>query len=243
MNKIIYAGWTSFNGEWQTGRCYEIIIPQVHGKVLANGGEVRFRAGQTVILPPYVKRAFKPEGRHLHVKIEQALLPFKEVTVISDDGAQGIAHAAKQAAEYFSSGCNKKELVISALGDLLTAYAVAFSTRSDYSPVVEMIKADLMKNVSDAFYTPENFLKSLPLNYDYARKLFKKETGVTPHGYLLQQRMQLAAGLLSGGKTNKYSRFSVSQVAEACGFAEPLYFSRVFKKYYGISPSEYGKNC
>ncbi|MDE7087024.1 MAG: AraC family transcriptional regulator, partial [Clostridia bacterium] len=31
----------------------------------------------------------------------------------------------------------------------------------------------------------------------------------------------------------------VSQVAEACGFAEPLYFSRVFKKHFGVAPNDF----
>ncbi len=44
------------------------------------------------------------------------------------------------------------------------------------------------------------------------------------------------------GVTNRYSHYSVTQIAEACGFAEPLYFSRVFKKYYGVAPSYYLKN-
>ncbi len=229
-----------FSEEWKTEKVYEIIIPQVHGKVLLDGGELFYRAGDAVIVPPCVRYCFTPEGRHLHVKIEQALLPLKEAAVIGDDGAGGIEHAARQAAFYTSSDCMKKELILSALGDLLTAYVAAFSARRGYSPVVEMIKADILKNLSDSLYTPEKFLKSLPLNYDYARKLFKKETGLTPRDFLLRQRMQLAAGLLSGGKTNKYGKFSVSQVAEACGYSEPLYFFRVFKKYYGVSPGKYG---
>ena len=81
----------------------------------------------------------------------------------------------------------------------------------------------------------------MPLNSDYVRKLFKKETGLTPHAYLLKERMELASSLISGNITNRYSNYTVSQIAESCGFAEPLYFSRVFKKYFGTPPSEYLK--
>ena len=61
------------------------------------------------------------------------------------------------------------------------------------------------------------------------------------HEYLISARMQLAARLILSGMSNQYSRYSVTQMAEMCGFAEPLYFSRVFKKYFGTPPSEYGK--
>ena len=81
----------------------------------------------------------------------------------------------------------------------------------------------------------------MPLNYDYVRKLFKKETGVTPHEYLVNSRMDLAKNIILSGISNQYSNYTVSQIAEMCGFAEPLYFSRVFKKRFGVSPSEYGK--
>jgi AraC-like DNA-binding protein len=39
--------------------------------------------------------------------------------------------------------------------------------------------------------------------------------------------------------SNRYSEYTVSQIAEACGYSDPLYFSRVFKKYFGVAPSEY----
>ena len=84
-------------------------------------------------------------------------------------------------------------------------------------------------------------MKKFPLNYDYLRRLFKKEVGVSPREYLLNGRMELARGIILGGLSIRYSDYTVSQLAEACGFADPLYFSRVFKKYFGVSPSEYGK--
>ncbi len=81
----------------------------------------------------------------------------------------------------------------------------------------------------------------MPLNYDYMRKLFKKEVGATPHEYLLGLRMRRAQTLISSGVSSGYGVLTVAQIAESCGFAEPLYFSRVFKKYFGVSPSLYGK--
>ena len=48
-------------------------------------------------------------------------------------------------------------------------------------------------------------------------------------------RLQRAADMLlsGGGKT------SVSEIARMCGFRDPLYFSRMFKKRYQVSPSRY----
>jgi AraC-like DNA-binding protein len=51
--------------------------------------------------------------------------------------------------------------------------------------------------------------------------------------------MQLAKELILSGMSNQYSNYTISQLAEACGFSEPLYFSRVFKANFGISPALY----
>jgi AraC-like DNA-binding protein len=107
------------------------------------------------------------------------------------------------------------------------------------SPIVEKVTYEIEKHISDTTFSLEDYLRSLPLNYDYIRKLFKSETGITPHDYLIQRKMSLAASILQSGISNTYSEYSISQVAESCGYADPLYFSRVFKKYYGVSPSEY----
>ena len=104
--------------------------------------------------------------------------------------------------------------------------------------MVVTVRDEIKKNISTPSFSLEDSIKKLPLNYDYVRKLFKKETGATPHEYLTDCRMQLARELISSGIGNRYSNYSVGQIAEACGFSEPLYFSRVFKKYYGFSPSE-----
>ena len=103
------------------------------------------------------------------------------------------------------------------------------------------VKAEIDKYLTDCSFCLDDAIKKMPLNSDYVRKLFKKETGLTPHAYLLKERMELASSLISGNITNRYSNYTVSQIAESCGFAEPLYFSRVFKKYFGTPPSEYSK--
>lgn len=64
---------------------------------------------------------------------------------------------------------------------------------------------------------------------------FKATVGQTPMQYILNMRIVKAKELLEKGGQN------VSQVASAVGYDNPLYFSRVFKKYVGVSPSEYKK--
>ena len=221
MNKIIYARRESINGKITAKNC-ELLVPD---------------SGGTVIIPPL--KSYDVDFDGIRIIFDNALLPFKEARTVPDNDGE-IAYAARQALKYFESDAAKTDLVAAALGNLLTGYVAAFCAESGFSPAVELVLSEIAKGVSDCAFTVKSCLKKLPLSSDYVRKLFKKEVGVSPTDYLLKERMSLAQQLISGGVTNRFSSYTVSQIAEACGFSEPLYFSRVFKKYFGVSPSEYG---
>ena len=65
---------------------------------------------------------------------------------------------------------------------------------------------------------------------------FKQYTGVTPLQYILNKRIYNAEALLQN------SQYNVTEIAYIVGYDNPLYFSRIFKKIKGLSPSEYRKN-
>lgn len=68
----------------------------------------------------------------------------------------------------------------------------------------------------------------------YLRRIFKKHQGVSPAGYVIRQRLQMAQQLLLSEEKQ-----TVAEVAAQVGYRDPLYFSRLFKKQLGMSPTEY----
>ncbi len=66
-------------------------------------------------------------------------------------------------------------------------------------------------------------------------RLFEQEQGLSPNRYLMNYRLEQAKKMLAMGAT-------VKSTAASCGFADVFYFSRAFKKYQGIAPSEYRKD-
>ncbi len=80
-------------------------------------------------------------------------------------------------------------------------------------------------------------LKQLAGIFLYSQKyvsfLFKKLTNVGFNDYLNHLRIQHALSLINNKVT------SISQISELCGFSDPLYFSKVFKKKMGVSPTVY----
>ena len=65
----------------------------------------------------------------------------------------------------------------------------------------------------------------------YFRRLFLAKYGVSPKEYIINLRINYAKQLLKSGE------FSVSRVAELCGYPEPCHFSREFSRIVGASPS------
>lgn len=235
LNGIVYAGG---DVRIASNKNFEIVLPDGDCLITADGVETRVRAGQAIIIPPLQTFTLSVSAG-TRVSVEQALLPVKGVTVADDDGS--IAYALREAVKYFNCDNPKRDLVLSALGSLIVGYVNVFVSAEKYSPVVRAVADAIEKNLSSSAFSLDGFMKKFPLNYDYLRRLFKKEVGVSPREFLLNGRMELARGIILGGLSNRYSEYTVSQLAEACGFADPLYFSRVFKKYFGVSPSEYGK--
>lgn len=68
-------------------------------------------------------------------------------------------------------------------------------------------------------------------------RAFKRSTGMTPSGYLSSLRVEKAKELLTSPDPGR----TLKQVARSVGFQDELYFSRVFKKNEGVSPSLYRK--
>lgn len=79
----------------------------------------------------------------------------------------------------------------------------------------------------------EELAKKYGASVEWFIKTFSDYTGFTPKQYISEIRLNHAKELL------EFADYNISEIAQACGFENPLYFSRYFKKKYHISPSEY----
>ena len=97
----------------------------------------------------------------------------------------------------------------------------------------------IIANYADVDFALDEAIRKMPFHYDYLRKLFKKEMGLTPLEYMTQLRMKKAEMMLTAMWRGDYT---IAEIGELCGFEDSLYFSRVFKKHFGCSPSAFAKN-
>lgn len=98
------------------------------------------------------------------------------------------------------------------------------------------IDAYIHKNYNKKITVPV-LCQSLLINTTYFYSYFKKHKNCTFTAYLTDYRIKIAKQLLQS--TNQ----SVSAIAEAVGFSDCFYFTKVFKSLCGVTPSNYKTNC
>ncbi len=81
--------------------------------------------------------------------------------------------------------------------------------------------------------TMEELADYVCLSEKHLCRLFRREYGVPPQKYLLKLRMEKAAEML------KTTDFSVKSIALSVGYPSQLSFSEMFRRFWGISPSDY----
>lgn len=82
-------------------------------------------------------------------------------------------------------------------------------------------------------FSLEEVARASGLSVSRLSHLFKEETGATVRGFVESLRLQHAEQLL------RVTSLSVAEVAFACGFEDPFYFSNRFRRQTGVSPREY----
>lgn len=76
---------------------------------------------------------------------------------------------------------------------------------------------------------------TMGISYPHFRRIFRENNGTSPLNYLIKWRLKEAASLLLD------SEDQISTIAEKCGMPDKFYFSRLFKKYYSLSPLNFRK--
>ncbi|MEE0954646.1 MAG: response regulator [Eubacterium sp.] len=121
----------------------------------------------------------------------------------------------------------------SCLVRLLDGY---FEELNNYVPEnssVYLIKSYIHSHYNDPMLSTKEISEYASLSASYACSVFKNETGQTLNQYLTEYRMEKAKDLLADPRNN------VSEVAGKVGYNDSNYFGKAFKKYAGLSPSEF----
>jgi two-component system response regulator YesN len=122
---------------------------------------------------------------------------------------------------------------------LIEAYLTAVCERirekrtGKVANLVERVRAVIDQGYSDGGLTVADIGKAVYLTPTYVSLLFKQETGQTINEYLTQVRVDKAKELLRDPQYKFYD------ICHAIGYTDPSYFTKLFKKATGVTPSVY----
>lgn len=102
----------------------------------------------------------------------------------------------------------------------------------NHNNVVDAIIAFLNENLDKSFKS-EDIAEKFNYSSSYLFNLFKKRTGYSLMHFFNLKKIQKACEYL------KYTDLSIKEISYNMSFQDPLYFSRTFKKYIGVSPRVY----
>lgn len=132
--------------------------------------------------------------------------------------------------------CYLKELLIRLLRVQKLEYIIHKADTEMKHTIESDIVADVMqyvKNNLEKKLTVSQIAKTIPISSNYLSTLFRKNTGKHLVEYIAAEKMKKAKEYMREGK------YTFTQISDMLGFNSIHYFSKLFKKQFGITPSEY----
>ena len=209
------------------------------GHLATTNGEVPFRPGSIIIVPPKTVHGSVSQDGFVNISVGGAfhhLFLLDKISVQQDNAA---GEGGRLARLIFDNRHTDTEY----LSALCHAYALFLMQNARCENRLAQAVREIMEQAARNFFDP-HFSMTASLNQsgyaeDYIRAEFKKATALSPVDFLTDLRITHARRLFEiYGDT-----LSVAEAAEACGFDDPVYFSKRFKQFTGISPAEYKKQA
>ncbi|AHC15742.1 response regulator transcription factor [Salinispira pacifica] len=107
-----------------------------------------------------------------------------------------------------------------------------YSRKMDSNPLIRQVLLYIDENFQRQFSLEEAALHC-NVSPQHLSRSFSSHMGISFVDYLTQMRVQEGIRLMKQGKQN------ISEVARLCGYSDPNYFSRIFKKVHGSTPSAF----
>lgn len=135
-------------------------------------------------------------------------------------------------------------ITVSCLSHLLKIFTLLIKERQQTSRhlmskaeyTIRPIAQYIEQNFYDSSLSLEIIAEHFHINASYLSRLFKKVMNIPPTKYIIELRMHKAFAML------KTQAFNITEISQTIGYSSPFYFSKEFKRYCGITPSEYQKS-
>ena len=219
--------------------CWEIMYYlSGEGHLETEGERIEFHPGSIIIVPPDILHGSVSKDGFVNISIGENfnnLFQFNEIVAVEDNASKDGERLSKLIYE-------NRYADVGYLSALCNAYAYFLlqniECQKPVNRAVNYIVKSVFENFQDSTFNITELLNNSGYTEDYIRAEFKKITNYSPIDFLTKVRIERAQKLFE-----IYGEgISVLEIATACGFDDPVYFSRRFKQFTNVSPSEYKKS-
>ena len=237
------------NLHWHNSRLYYeseynmVIVLGGKAKYIINSEEIYLKKNDVIIFPPGIVRAgytdksdpwefitinfnleLNEDGKEF---FDKKYLLFNNIGTNIHDKFLSIAYLWEGKNPLFAVKC--KALIFDILYELIRSFLP--HSKMPHSEELEAVRTYIQANFREKL-SIEALAERMELSVSYFRKLFTRAYGQSPQQYIISLRINTAYDLLESGEAN------VSEAAILSGFEDIYYFSTLFKKQTGLSPSQ-----
>lgn len=239
MHRLISIGSlssTSYQYKKHSHRYWEITYYYGGtGINITDNTEYPFTPGTIVCQPPLIDHEDHSEGGYTNIyfMVESFNFVSSSPIVFHDNNSQDFLCILRQLHKEFYANKLTKSNIINALLNVLYEYMIDLIGTKSQNAYVDSIQQLLIRNLSNSSFSVAEALATIPMNEDYFRRQFKSSLGMPPAEYLQSIRISYAKQMLVN------SSLPLKDICQMCGYDDPYYFSRIFKKHAGVAPSEW----
>ena len=223
--------------------CFELILNLEGSGSIKIGDELSpFYPGSVHLIPPHTLHEKNSEDgfRDIFIKLDSWEDPLykmeeKHFLTFSDDEEKTIESLFRMMLLRYLRQ-KKPDAVLFTMCELVIQLSRERYEAKKVDPTVKKIVQQITFSFNDPDFRVSDVLAHSGYAKDYIRRRFIAEMGMPPAAYLTFIRISNAKKLL---RMQDQMENTIAEIAAMCGYYDPSYFSRVFKKETGQSPAEY----
>ncbi len=222
------------------GTCFKMENRQHFGICFSIGGQITYtingkryisKPDNAILVPQGCSycRVTDSEGRFPLINFSCSGLDLKEIAVVPLDDPQDCIRRFKTLQQLFLRNESRMKIysIFYELLDILVS-----SNEQNSERLIFALKY-IEEHIQDPTLSNMELAKSLGISEGYLRRHFQAHYHVTPKQYILDVRIRKAKRLLTD------TPFTVTAIAEECGFSSVYHFCRSFRQRTGKTPTQY----
>ena len=225
-----------------SGKATQINNRKTYGLSISLGGKITYNHNNKKYISDENHVIFHPKNSTYELNCTQGgdfyVINFDCIDTPSEEFESFYIENASQLIDLFKEVFNNQQPTPCTLKNISTVYSILdkLQEKTSINPTVKLA----IRIIEENFKTPDLSITKISekcnISPCYLRRLFVSNLGLSPKQYIINSRINYAKQLLPTHS------FSISEIAEKCGFSSVYHFSRAFKESTGISPKKFSSN-